>query len=102
MRKHPLIALIAFTFVAASMFIGAAGAGGINSAVPVRATSHLSKGESGSSAVPTTNLRWLAVMVRERAVATAQLTAQVARERYLPFWQGLASDRVAIHDSGRP
>ena len=67
MRKHPLIALIAFTFVAASMFIGAAGAGGINSAVPVRATSHLSKGESGSSAVPTTNLRWLAVMVRERA-----------------------------------
>ena len=45
MRKHPLIALIAFTFVAASIFIGTAGASSIN-AVPVRATSHLAKGGS--------------------------------------------------------
>jgi len=100
MRKHPLIALIAFTFVAASMFIGAAGVSSINNSVPVRATSHL-KGESASSTVPTTNLRWLAATVRERARATAQLTAVVAHEKYLPFWQGLAGDRVAIHDSGR-
>jgi hypothetical protein len=44
MRKHPLIALIAFTFVAASMFIGAAGVSSINNSVPVRATSHLKGG----------------------------------------------------------
>ena len=45
MRKHPLIALIAFAFLAVSVFIGAAGASGINS-VPVRATSHLHEGKS--------------------------------------------------------
>ena len=44
MRKHPLIALIAFTFVAVSIFIGAAGASSINS-VPARATSHLDSGQ---------------------------------------------------------
>ncbi len=71
--------------------------------VPVRATSHLSKGESGSSAVPTTNLRWLAAMVRERAQSPRRSSRPRSRdERYLPFWQGLAGDRVAIHDSGRP
>ncbi len=102
MRKHPLIALIAFTFVAASIFIGAAGASSVNNSVPVRATAHLSKGDSGSAVVPTTDLRWLAATVRARASATAQLKAQVAREKYLPFWQGLAGDRVAIHDGGRP
>ena len=36
MRKHPLIALIAFTFVAASIFIGAAGASSVNNSVPVQ------------------------------------------------------------------
>ena len=101
MRKHPLIALIAFTFVAASIFIGAAGASSIN-AVPVRATAHLSKGGVEPSTMPATSLRWLAATVRERAYAEAQLTALVAREKYSPFWQGLAADRVAIHDGGRP
>lgn len=102
MRKHPLIALIAFTFVAASIFIGANGVSSINNSVPARATSHLNNGGSGPSMVATTNLRWLAATVRERAAASAQLTAVIAHEKYLPFWQGLAGDRVAIHDGGRP
>ncbi len=101
MRKHPLIALIAFAFLATSIFIGAAGASSIN-LIPVRATSHLSRGESGSSAAPAYNLRWLATRVREHASAAAQLSALVARERYLPYWQGRAADLVAIHDNARP
>ena len=63
MRKHPLIALIAFTFLAVSIFIGAAGASSINS-IPARATSHLSKAEA-SSAVRTKSIRWFATLARE-------------------------------------
>ncbi len=48
MRKHPLIALIAFTFVAASIFIGANGVSSINNSVPARATSHLNNGRKWS------------------------------------------------------
>ena len=98
MRKHPLIALIAFTFVAASIFIGTAGASSIN-AIPVRATSHLAKGESASTVVPTANLRWLAAAVhRARVCCGAARGPAAPREKYSPFWQGLAVDRVAIHD----
>ena len=78
MRKHPLIALIAFTFVAASMFIGAAGASRYQLSTCAR---HFpsQQGRKWLGGCAYHQPRWLAATVRERASATAQLTAQVAR-----------------------
>ena len=73
MRKHPLIALIAFTFVAASIFIGANGVSSINNSVPARATSHLNNGGSGPSMVATTNLK---MCIRDRPPDDGLLVGQ--------------------------
>ena len=102
MRKHPLIALIAFAFLAISTFVGAAGAGSINS-IPVRATSHLSQRQAGStpSRSRADNLRWLAANSRERAAAS-QATELLASKRYAMFWQIHAGDLAAMHDGFRP
>jgi hypothetical protein len=101
MRKHPLIALIAFAFLAISTFVGAAGAGSINS-IPARATSHLSHGAGGSASPRVNSLRWLATTARERAATASQFSIVPASERSSKFWQGRAADLVAIHDGSRP
>ena len=102
MRKHPLIALIAFAFLAIATFVGAAGAGSINS-VPVRATSHLGhrEADSSTSRLRADNSRWLAASERERADATA-FAYVLASERYSTYWQRHAGDLVAVHDIARP
>ncbi len=102
MRKHPLIALIAFAFLAIATFVGAAGAGSINS-VPVRATSHLGhrEADSSTSRLRADNARWLAASAHERADATA-FAYVLASERYSTYWQRHAGDLVAVHDSARP
>jgi hypothetical protein len=101
MRKHPLIALIAFAFLAVSIFIGAASASSFNS-IPARAVTHLKNGETGSSAAPTWNIRWLTTAARKRATAAAQAAALIASEKNSPAWQGRAADQAAIHDVARP
>jgi hypothetical protein len=97
MRKHPLIALIAFTCSAVLIFIGTAGASNFTS-VPVRAISHSGKAENGSSATSATDLRWFATKVQDRA----RLLASIKRAQDSPYWQGRAADFVAIHDMARP
>jgi len=94
MRKHPLIALIAFAFLATSIFVGAAGPGGINS-IPVRATTHLAVG-TGSRA---NDLRSLAAVARERA--TAARSAMLVLKVQAPYWQGRGADSVALHNESR-
>ncbi len=91
MRKHPLIALIAFAFVAVSIFVGAAGAGGINS-IPVRATTHLAVGNGPRA----DDLRSLAAVARERA--TAARGAMLVLKVQAPYWRGRGADNVALHD----
>ena len=100
MRKHPLIALIAFAFLAISTFVGAAGAGSINS-IPALATSHLIHGTGGSVSSRVNSLRWLATTARQRAAAS-QFSVVPTSERSSKFWQGRAADLVAIHDGARP
>ena len=100
MRKHPLIALIAFAFLAIATFVGAAGAGSINS-IPVRATSHLSHRASGSAPSRAVSARWLAGTARERAAAS-QVSVVPASGHDSKFWQDRAADLVAIHDGTRP
>lgn len=100
MRKHPLIALIAFAFLAISTFVGAAGAGSINS-IPALATSHLIHGTGGSVSSRVNSLRWLATTARQ-CVAASQFSVVPTSERSSKFWQGRAADLVAIHDGARP
>ena len=96
MRKHPLIALIAFAFLAITIFVGAAGAGGINS-IPVRATSHLNTVGSGQSVG---DFRSLALRASERAAAVRSATLVLkAQATYL---QRRGADDVALHDVSRP
>jgi Transglycosylase-like domain len=102
MRKHPLIALIAFAFLAISTFVGAASAGNINS-VPVRATSHLSHREAGlsPSRPRADNLHWLAATARERAAAS-QASELLVSQHDSMFWHSRAGDLAAMHDGFRP
>ncbi len=94
MRKHPLIALIAFAFLAISIFVGAAGAGGINS-IPVRATTHLAVG-SGPRA---DDLRAGVALARERE--SAARSAMLVLKAQAPYWQGRSADSVALHNESR-
>lgn len=100
MRKHPLIALIAFTFAAASIFISAAGASSIDG-VPARATSRIATATRPSRPVWAGDLRWMVSVVRQREAAAAQAAAQLAVLRASPGYQDRAADLVAIHDIAR-
>jgi pyruvate/2-oxoglutarate dehydrogenase complex dihydrolipoamide acyltransferase (E2) component len=94
MRKHPLIALIAFAVLATSTFVGAAGAKGFNP-IPTRATSSVRLGAVAGEA------RWLTISSRRQA-AVRHLLVVLLRKRSDTFWQLNASDLVAIHDDLRP
>ena len=92
MRKHPLIALVAFTFLAVSIFFGTSGARTLNS-VPVRATARADSPPSQERSAPVLDSKQLTTQSGASTIASLAATSR--------FWHNHASDVVALHDGAR-